>query len=269
MGYSREEQEGRALAYVGSLVFSVGLAAFASLAFFFREMLRTIRERRAENWQAASAQVTSGDVTAIHGHFIDYAIANVGYSYSLEDNYYSGYLTRQFWSEQAAWTFADACREKSVMIQYRPEKPRVSVLRDLELSRTLPMSPSRPFGRHSWFGSRVAILWSLRNVSEWAEKRLQREAINWPSTEATVEYAEPLIADVDDRAHWVGELHYSYSVDGCTYSGSHYFRAYDEDDAREQVEGWRGRKVIVHYFGGNPIRSVFIPPEPKEFAGDG
>jgi hypothetical protein len=194
-------------------------------------MLRTIRERRAEKWQAASARITNGDVTAIHGRFIDYAIANVGYSYSLEDNYYSGYLTRQFWDEQAAWTFADGCRDKSVMIQYKPEKPRFSVLRELELSRVLPIPPSRPFVSHSWFGPRAAILWSLRNVSEWAEKRLQREAINWPSTEASVEYAEPLISEVDDRAHWVGELRYSYSINGCSYSSSHYFRAFGEDDA--------------------------------------
>jgi hypothetical protein len=261
MSYSREVQEARALAYVGSLVFSAGLAAFASIAFFCREMLRTIRERRAQNWQAASAQIASGTVTAIPGRFIDYAIANVGYSYSLEGNYYSGYLTRQFWDEQAAWTFADGCREKSVMIQYKPEKPRVSVLRDLELSRTSPMSLSRPFVSHSWFGPRVAILWSLRNVSEWAEKRLEKEAINWPSTEARVDYAEPRISDVDDRPRWVGELHYSYSIDGCCYSSSHYFRAFGEEDAKEQVESWRGRKVIVHYFPGNPARSVFIESE--------
>jgi len=261
MSYSREELEARALAYVGSLIFSVGLAAFALVAFFYRETLRTIRERRAENWQAASAQVTSGDVAAIHGRFIDYAIANVGYSYSLGDNYYSGYLTRQFWDEQAAWTFADGCREKSVMIQYKPDEPRSSILRDLELSRTLPMSPARPFVSHSWFGPRVAILWSLRNKSEWVEKRLQKEAINWPSTEARVDYAEPRISDVDDRAHWVGELHYSYSIDGCAYSASHYFRACGEEDAKQQVELWRGRKLITHYFPGNPARSVFIESE--------
>ena len=169
MSYSEEELEGRALAYVGSLVFSAGLAAFASIAFFCREMLRTARERRAENWQAGSAQITRGTVTAIHGRFIDYAIANVGYSYSLEGNYYSGYLTRQFWDEQAAWTFADGST-----------------------------------------GHRPKHVWIMR---------------------------EPRISDVDDRPHWV---HYSYSINGCSYSSSHYFRAFGEEDAKEQIEPWRG-----------------------------
>ena len=67
-----------------------------------RKMLRCVRESQAEGWQVTSAQVTSGDVTVIHGRFLDYAIANVGYAYSISDAYYSGYVTRQFWDEQRA-----------------------------------------------------------------------------------------------------------------------------------------------------------------------
>jgi hypothetical protein len=66
---------------------------------------------------------------------------------------------------------------------------------------------------------------------------------------------------MDDEAHWGGELHYSYSVDGSSYSNSYYFRGYDEDGARELMEGWRDRRIVVHYFAGNPARSVFIREE--------
>ena len=120
---------GRALAYIGSLVYTAGLAAFGGVAFLFRKILRSFRESQAEGWQVTSAQVTSRDVTVIHGRFLDYAIANVGYAYSISDAYYSGYLTRQFWDEQRAWTFADEYNNRQVMIKYNPSKPQKSILR--------------------------------------------------------------------------------------------------------------------------------------------
>lgn len=123
------EEEGRTLAYIGSLFFTVGLAAFAGAASLFRKTLRFFRERHAEGWQVTSAQVTSGDVTVIHGRFLDYAIANIGYAYLISDAYYSGYLTRQFWDEQRAWTFADKYNNRQVMIKYNPGKPQKSILR--------------------------------------------------------------------------------------------------------------------------------------------
>jgi hypothetical protein len=67
------------------------------------------------------------------------------------------------------------------------------------------------------FGPVLAILWSLQNVSDWAEHRLDKEAQKWPSISGTVEYAEPIINE-DNYPNWGGELHYSYSVDGNSYS---------------------------------------------------
>jgi hypothetical protein len=112
----------------------------------------------------------------------------------------------------------------------------------------------------------LAILWSLRNVRGWAEGRLYKEARNWPSADAIVDYAEPKIAGDDENTHWVGDLHYSYSVNGNSYSASHYFRASGNDDAKDQVKEWRSRRIVVHYFPGNPSRSVFIAQEQNPFA---
>ncbi|HKR83961.1 MAG TPA: hypothetical protein VJS37_07270 [Terriglobales bacterium] len=65
----------------------------------------------------------------------------------------------------------------------------------------------------------------------------------------------------DDDLPWVLDLHYKYSVDGCSSTASHHFRAYGGEGARDQMEVWRGRKVIVHYFPGNRARSVLIAGE--------
>jgi len=47
----------------------------------------------------------------------------------VSDAYYSGYLSRQFWDEQSAWTFADGFKGRQVMIKYNPGKPQKSILR--------------------------------------------------------------------------------------------------------------------------------------------
>ena len=71
----------------------------------------------------------------------------------------------------------------------------------------------------------------------------------------------------DNYANWGGELHYSYSVDGNSYSNSYYLRAAGEEDARNQVERWRNGNV-VHYFAGNPARSVLILEEQTQYTPD-
>ncbi len=264
------EEAGRALAYIGSIFFSLGLAVFAALTFSFRAALRSARNNRAANWPTASGQITTCDVKAIHGRFLDYALGVVGYSYHIDDNYYSGYLSRQFWDEQRAWTFVDNCKDKSAQVHYKLRNPEAPVLRELDPTPALKI-PQRGYGSpHQWFSPFLAILWSLRNVSDWAESKLHQEAQNWPSVLGTVEYAEPMMVGDDYDAHWGGDLHYSYSVDGNSYSSSYYFRAFSEDDARDQVEQWRNRTVVVRYFARNPARSVLIleEQEPRVIGAD-
>jgi hypothetical protein len=261
MVYSRPEEEGRALAYVGSIFFSLGLAVLAALTFGFRAVVRSLRKSWAATWPTVSGQITTCDVKAIHGRFLDYALGVIGYSYQIDDDYYSGYLTRQLWDEQQAWTFVDACKDKSVLVHCKPGKPQVSVLREIDPTGVLAIRQRRFESPHYRFGPVLAILWALRNVSDWAENRLHKEAQNWPSVSGTVEYAEPMMGGDDSDAHWGSDLHYSYSVDGKSYSASYYFRASSEEDARELVKGWRNREILVHYFPANPARSVFVPQD--------
>src|SRR5437879_4332006 len=98
--YPRPDEEGKALAYLGSIFFSLGLALFSVVMLSFRALVNSVKSRLATNWTMAPALITTGDVKAIHGRFIDYALGTIGYSYKIDDDYYSGYLTRQFWDEQ-------------------------------------------------------------------------------------------------------------------------------------------------------------------------
>lgn len=62
-------------------------------------------------------------------------------------------------------------------------------------------------------------------------------------------------------AYWVGELGYSYSVDGDYYSGFRYLPVSGGDQASRSVQGWKDRRVEVHYSPSNPAQSVLVIEE--------
>jgi hypothetical protein len=68
-------------------------------------------------------------------------------------------------------------------------------------------------------------------------------------------------------AHWVGELSYSYSVDGNYFSGFYHSPASGEDRATRWVQGWKDRRVVVHYAPENPSQSVLIVEEQNQPSG--
>jgi hypothetical protein len=207
----------------------------------------------------SSGQITTCDVKTIYGRFLDYAIGSIGYSYQVDGNYYAGYFNRQFWNEQRAWTFVDGWKDKSILVNYDARKPSRSVLRNLEQTAA-PMYAYRRSPRQR-FGPILALLWFLRNVSDLAEMKLNVKAKNWPAVSTIVEYAEPMMVGEDRDAHWGTDIHYAYSVDGSSFSGSYYVRAYGQEDAEDIARKWRKRKIVVHYFPGDPSRSVLIPDE--------
>jgi len=111
------------------------------------------------------------------------------------------------------------------------------------------------------FGAVLAVAGILRMVGTWISRRAQNRARNWPYVYGTVEHAEPKMIGDGRTAHWIGELAFSYSVDGAYYSGFCPLPASGEDQAWNSVRGWKDRKVIVHYWPRNPSRSVLIVEE--------
>lgn len=57
---------------------------------------------------------------------------------------------------------------------------------------------------------------------------------------------------------WVGDLTYSYIVNGEYYSGFHRMRARSERRAEEKIAGWKGRMVVVRYCPDRPELSVLL-----------
>jgi hypothetical protein len=82
-----------------------------------------------------------------------------------------------------------------------------------------------------------------------------------PATRGTVEMAAAKMVGEGRTGYWVGELNYSYSVDGDYYAGSLQMPAASEDKASEMAKRWRDRAVIVRYLPENPEKSVLVLEE--------
>ena len=57
------------------------------------------------------------------------SLARLGYSYRVEGERNSGYLTRQFADEQDAWDYIRPLKEQTMFIRYSPANPTVSAVR--------------------------------------------------------------------------------------------------------------------------------------------
>lgn len=57
-------------------------------------------------------------------------IAELGYSYSSNGEYYSGLYQRQFRSDNSAEKFLEVARGQEVMVRYEPEHPDNSIIRE-------------------------------------------------------------------------------------------------------------------------------------------
>jgi hypothetical protein len=78
-----------------------------------------------------------------------------------------------------------------------------------------------------------------------------RGALSWPSAQGTVSGASVQTAGSKHLKPWVGQLTYTYIVNGEYYSGSHFIGAVSKKRAEDAVEGWSGRLVVVRY---SPVR---------------
>lgn len=107
----------------------------------------------------------------------------------------------------------------------------------------------------------VTIGWLIRRFAVSVNRRVQDAAGSWPIAQGTIEHAAPKVIGEGRTAYWVGELSYSYSVNGEYYAGVAHLPAANEDAAYEATRGWKERKVQVRVMPGKPERSVLVLAE--------
>ena len=107
----------------------------------------------------------------------------------------------------------------------------------------------------------AAIVGGIRRLSISTGRKIQKLATDWPAAHGTVEHAAAKMVGEGRSGYWVGELSYSYSVDGEYFAGVAELPASSEETAWEAVKGWKDRKVTVRYMANSPGKSVLVIDE--------
>src|SRR5437868_15218237 len=95
----------RGFEYLSEYAFSLVVFVFSLGSGAMRRIVQWVQQTRAAHWTTTSGTITTANVDVFHGKVNDYAVGRLGYSYSVNSDYYSVYFTRQFNDEQRAWDF--------------------------------------------------------------------------------------------------------------------------------------------------------------------
>jgi hypothetical protein len=95
---------------------------------------RAFEDYRSAVWNPISATIESGNVEVrrtclTRALILEFADAELAYSYEVNGNRHSGYCRRSFFDEQRAWNFVDRWKSRQVMIRCHPENFAKSQLR--------------------------------------------------------------------------------------------------------------------------------------------
>jgi hypothetical protein len=110
------------------------LAEFALVAvvagwFLIRRLPNSFRSLRGANWPTAHGRIETSGVNSVRVSSREYSLGELGYSYCVGGQRYSGYCSQQFADEQAAWDYVDSLKGREVTIRYHPDDPAISTLR--------------------------------------------------------------------------------------------------------------------------------------------
>ena len=82
----------------------------------------------ARSWPTCQGAVEFGSVEERHTRYKNFYIGRIDYSYSVNGEYYSGYLERTFVWEGSANKFVDGMKKQMVFVRYKQERPERSTL---------------------------------------------------------------------------------------------------------------------------------------------
>lgn len=88
--------------------------------------------KSSRDWPTIRGRVESGKVTQERDEDLWYLASfytgEIGYSYSVDGNYYAGSLFRTFFHEGSARRFVEELKDKEVIVRYNPKRPGISRL---------------------------------------------------------------------------------------------------------------------------------------------
>ena len=142
---SVEPAYGALLAIWASSPDAAGLAVYAAIAALsiaFPFAVRVYQRRRSRDWPTTGGRIESTRVVVQQRGRHKVLVGEVAYSYSVNGEYYAGFLTKDGGSEAKleAWTSRFTVGQ-SVLIRYHPKRAEVSFLNERD---QIAMMASRP-----------------------------------------------------------------------------------------------------------------------------
>jgi Protein of unknown function (DUF3592) len=87
-----------------------------------------VRALLASGWHTIPGTVELGSVEEHEVRFISYYIARIDYSYSVNNEYYSGYFERTFIREGSAERFVAEMKGQMIQVRSHPQRPSQSAV---------------------------------------------------------------------------------------------------------------------------------------------
>jgi hypothetical protein len=81
-----------------------------------------------KGWHTSQGAVELGSVEEHEIRFISYYVARIDYSYSVNNDYYSGFFEKAFLRESSADKFVAAMKGQAIFIRSNPHRPDRSAL---------------------------------------------------------------------------------------------------------------------------------------------
>ena len=82
----------------------------------------------ASGWSTTQGRVEFGSVEERRTRYFSYYIARIDYSYSVNNEYYSGYFEKVFLRESSADMFVATMKGQMIFIRSNPHRPERSAL---------------------------------------------------------------------------------------------------------------------------------------------
>jgi hypothetical protein len=82
----------------------------------------------AGGWSTIQGRVEFDSVVEHRVRYVSYFVARIYYSYSVNDEYYSGNFERAFLRERIANHFVDSMKDQMILVRSKPDHPEKSAI---------------------------------------------------------------------------------------------------------------------------------------------
>ena len=103
----------------------LGFLALTAVYVFWRHWRKVRRLRSSADWPVADGYVAQIEEKRDDNGFL---VVTLAYTYKVADERYVGRESFPFIRDEEAARFEAGCKERSVRVHYRPDKPNVSAL---------------------------------------------------------------------------------------------------------------------------------------------